>query len=95
MSAAIAAEPIIALSSVGRQFGRDVPVLALSDIDLRLAPGEWLAITGPSGSGKSTLLNIIGCLDRPTSGSYLFDGVDTARLSDAQRGGGGGGRGPR
>ena len=57
-------------------------VEALIDVDLRLETGEWLAITGPSGAGKSTLLNIIGCLDRPTSGSYFFEGIDTAALSD-------------
>jgi len=49
--------------------------------------GDWLTITGPSGSGKSTLLNIIGCLDRPTSGSYFLDGIDTTSLTEAQRAG--------
>ena len=49
--------------------------------------GEWLSITGPSGSGKSTLLNIIGCLDRPTSGTYLFDGIDTVKLTENERAG--------
>jgi len=62
-------------------------VHALVDVDLRVEPGEWLAITGPSGAGKSTLLNVIGCLDTPTSGSYLFDGIDTATLSDKERAG--------
>ena len=63
---------VFQLSKVGRQFGREPAVQALIDIDLCLAPGEWLAITGPSGAGKSTLLNIIGCLDCPTHGSYHF-----------------------
>ena len=49
--------------------------------------GEWLAIEGPSGSGKSTLLNIIGCLDRATSGSYQFEGSDVGRLSERELGG--------
>jgi macrolide transport system ATP-binding/permease protein len=62
-------------------------VQALVDVDLRLEAGEWLAITGPSGAGKSTLLHIIGCLDRPTSGRYFFDGIDTAALSDNERAG--------
>jgi macrolide transport system ATP-binding/permease protein len=56
-------------------------------VDLRLERGEWLAITGPSGAGKSTLLHVIGCLDRPTSGTYRIDGIDTAGLTDAQRAG--------
>jgi len=78
---------VLELHKVGRTFGSDPAVHALVDVDLRLEPGEWLAITGPSGAGKSTLLNIIGCLDRPTSGSYLFDGIDTATLSDDERAG--------
>lgn len=79
--------PLLELKKVRRTFGYDAPVHALADIDLRLASGEWLAITGPSGAGKSTLLNIIGCLDQPTSGHYFFDGVDTTTLSDSERAG--------
>lgn len=60
--------------------GHEVPVLL--GIDLGVAPGERLAIMGRSGSGKSTLLNLIGCLDVPTSGSYLFNGKDVARFND-------------
>jgi len=78
---------VLELHEVGRRFGTDPPVHALVDVDLRVDPGEWLAISGPSGSGKSTLLNVIGCLDRHTSGTYLFDGVDTATLSDGERAG--------
>ncbi len=81
------AVPVLQLSKVERQFGTDPPVQALAGIDLRLESGEWLAITGPSGAGKSTLLNIIGCLDRPTSGQYLFCGIDTTKLTDVERAG--------
>ena len=78
---------VLELKRVGRQFGSEPPVHALVDVDLRLERGEWLAITGPSGAGKSTLLNILGCLDRPTSGKYLFENIDTAALSDEERAG--------
>ncbi len=59
-------------------------VLALRGVDLEIAKGEFLAIMGPSGSGKSTLMNIIGCLDRPTEGTYELDSLDVRRLSDNQ-----------
>ena len=78
---------VLDLKKVGRQFGSEPVVHALIDIDLRLRPGEWLAITGPSGAGKSTLLNVLGCLDHPTSGEYLFEGINTAALSDEERAG--------
>ena len=59
-------------------------VLALRGVDLEIAQGEFLAVMGPSGSGKSTLMNIIGCLDRPTGGTYELDGLNVRRLSDNQ-----------
>lgn len=86
-SPAVGQAYVLQLNKVNRAFGSEVAVQALVDVDLRVAPGEWLAITGPSGAGKSTLLNIIGCLDRPTSGAYYFEGIDTMRLSDRERAG--------
>jgi putative ABC transport system ATP-binding protein len=58
-------------------------VRALNDVSLSLAAGAYASVMGPSGSGKSTLLNILGCLDRPTSGSYSLDGDDVSRLDEA------------
>lgn len=78
---------LLELHKISRQFGDGTVVNALVDVDLRLAQGEWLAITGPSGAGKSTLLNIIGCLDHPTSGVYTFEGIDVGALSDHERAG--------
>jgi putative ABC transport system ATP-binding protein len=59
-------------------------VKALSDASFKIAPGEFVVVRGPSGSGKSTLLNIVGCLDRPTTGSYRLDGEDVAKFDDRQ-----------
>ncbi len=78
---------VLELRKIGRSFGADPAVEALVDIDLTLEQGDWLSITGPSGAGKSTLLNIIGCLDRPSSGTYLIDGIDTTTLTDDERAG--------
>ncbi len=61
-----------------------IKVEALSGVDLRIGRGEFVAITGPSGSGKSTLMHILGCLDRPTTGSYLLEGVEVSELDDAE-----------
>ncbi len=76
-------EPLIQLRDVSRIYdlGR-VQVAALQGVDLAVQQGEFLAIVGPSGSGKSTLMNIVGCLDRPTAGSYVLDGTDVAELDD-------------
>jgi putative ABC transport system ATP-binding protein len=74
---------IIDLQSVSRIYstGR-VEVPALSDVTLSVGQGEFLAIVGPSGSGKSTMMNIIGCLDRPTAGTYRLAGTVVGRLND-------------
>jgi putative ABC transport system ATP-binding protein len=74
---------VIELRGITREFdvgGR--PVHALRGVDLAIAPGDHVSIMGPSGSGKSTLLNIIGCLDRPSSGSYRLDGREVSGLDD-------------
>ncbi len=76
---------IARLRNVGRTFGTDPAVHALVDVSLDIAAGAWLSIVGPSGSGKSTLLNIMGLLDRPTSGSYTLDDVDVSRLTGSER----------
>src|ERR1041384_8773488 len=59
-------------------------IRALDNISLEVAPGEWLAMMGPSVSGKSTMVNLIGCLDRPTSGEILLDGENVAGMSPTE-----------
>jgi putative ABC transport system ATP-binding protein len=74
---------MIDLHGVSRRYPMNGQVVrALDGVDLRIARGEYVAITGASGSGKSTLLNLLGCLDRPDGGRYLLDGVDVAGLDD-------------
>src|SRR5450432_3583401 len=78
-------QPLLQLKDVVKNYHLgDVEVQVLHGVSLDVAGGESLAIMGSSGSGKSTLMNILGCLDRPTSGSYLLAGRDVSRLSRGQ-----------
>ena len=77
---------MIELSQVSRSFTvGDQQVAALRNIDLNIAAGDYVSIMGPSGSGKSTLLNLLGLLDRPSSGTYRLDGLDVTTLDDEQQ----------
>ncbi len=80
------APPLIDLSAVTRSYGKgEAEVRALDGVNLAIAKGEFVAIMGPSGSGKSTAMNIIGCLDRPSSGTYRFKGAELQALGNDQR----------
>lgn len=86
MDSQASAGPLVAFRSVSKTYGTgNAAVRALEGVDLKIEDGEFVAIMGPSGSGKSTAMNIIGCLDTPTSGAYLFRGVDAGRLERNQR----------
>ncbi|MCE4537530.1 ABC transporter ATP-binding protein [Pelomonas sp. P7] len=78
-------QPVVQLVGVKKAFNVGTPIETevLHGIDLALQPGEFCAVMGPSGSGKSTLLNIVGLLDRPSSGQLFIQGLDTATLDDA------------
>ena len=78
--------PVIEFAGLSRVYGSgDAAVVALRDISLTIAPGEFVALMGPSGSGKSTAMNIMGCLDVPTAGSYRFEGTPVEALSREER----------
>ena len=73
---------LIEIRHLTKVYGKgEAAVHALRGVDVTVRPGEFVAIMGPSGSGKSTLMNILGCLDRPTTGTYVLDGEDVSRLS--------------
>ena len=78
------AAPVLELVDVVKEYRGDPPVVALAGIDLRIAPGELVAIVGASGSGKSTLLYVMGTLERPTGGTVRVAGRDTSKMSDKQ-----------
>jgi putative ABC transport system ATP-binding protein len=78
-------EPLLQLREVTRSFPGEPEVRALRGIDLTVLDGDYLAIVGPSGSGKSTMLNVLGLLDKPTSGEYVLDGTSTTVLDDDAR----------
>lgn len=75
---------MISLVNVSKRYGTTVRVNALLNVNLHIAPNDYVGILGPSGSGKSTLLHIMGLLDRPTEGQVLLDGKNVARLSDLE-----------
>ena len=73
--------PVIELRNIERTYSSgEVQVRAVRGVSLAIEPGEFVAIMGASGSGKSTMMNTLGCLDRPTSGTYLLDGIDVSKL---------------
>ncbi len=77
--------PVLSLAGVRKIYGEaEAEVHALDGVDLEVERGDYVAIMGASGSGKSTLMNIIGCLDAPTRGKYVLDGLDVRRLNDHQ-----------
>jgi putative ABC transport system ATP-binding protein len=79
------ADGVIETTRLTKVYGTgEIAVHALRGVDLCVARGEFVAIMGPSGSGKSTLMNILGCLDRPTDGTYVLDGEDVSRMSKNQ-----------
>lgn len=78
-------QAIIRLEQITKFYGEgETEVRALDGVNLVINPGEYCSIMGASGSGKSTMMNMIGCLDRPTSGQYFLDGVDVAQLTDTE-----------
>ena len=80
------AETVLAFRDVMKIYGTgEGEVRALAGVSFQIRPGEFVAMMGPSGSGKSTIMNILGCLDTPSSGSYLFRGVDAGALTRKQR----------
>ncbi len=79
-------QPIIELAGVRKAYGTGTATMeALRGVDLRIYPGEFVAVMGPSGSGKSTCMNILGCLDTPSDGTYRFCGADVGALTRNQR----------
>ena len=84
-STGLTGTPVIEFDNVCRYFGTDPVVKAVDGVSFDVREGESVAIVGSSGSGKSTLMNVIGLLDRPTSGDYRLEGVDVSTLSERER----------
>ncbi|HEY0564731.1 MAG TPA: ABC transporter ATP-binding protein, partial [Terriglobales bacterium] len=85
----MAKRPIIELRRVSKIYAaqertNSTQVRALDAVDVTVGEGEWLAIMGPSGSGKSSMVNLVGCLDRPTSGNIIIDGQDVSQLTTTE-----------
>ncbi|AYL94737.1 ABC transporter ATP-binding protein [Mucilaginibacter celer] len=79
------AKPLITIKDIGRKYVIGAEVIhALKSVSLSINKGEFVALMGPSGSGKSTLMNILGCLDTPTKGQYVLNGIDVSRMTDSQ-----------
>src|SRR3954462_2149378 len=76
-------EPLITIKDIGRKYviGSEV-IHALKSVSLTIKKGEFVALMGPSGSGKSTLMNILGCLDTPTKGEYILNGINVSHMTD-------------
>ncbi|MED1799873.1 ABC transporter ATP-binding protein [Brevibacillus porteri] len=75
---------MLTIEGLTKQYKTDeLELFALQNVNIHVAQGEFVAIVGPSGSGKSTFMNMLGCLDRPTSGSYVLDGIDVTQLKDS------------
>src|SRR6201989_3620181 len=76
-------EPLITIKDIGRKYVIGAETIhALKSVSLTINKGEFVALMGPSGSGKSTLMNILGCLDTPTKGDYILNGINVSQMSD-------------
>ena len=77
--------PVVQIRDIHKIYeSGEIPVHAVRGVSLDIQKGEFVALMGPSGSGKSTFMNLLGCLDRPTSGSYLFDGMPVSQMTTNQ-----------
>src|ERR1700710_1250044 len=76
-------EPLITINDIGRKYIKSIETIhAIKSVSLTIKKGEFVALMGPSGSGKSTLMNILGCLDTPTKGEYILNGINVSHMTD-------------